>query len=132
MHKCAGVHDFMTTFTNLQHTTSEQYIELGSRCRRDVQDLNNTQEWFNDHDPFDINEERLRSLSTGLTASKGDGVNCDKTEEVGKEIQRKLDNITVADASVKRKDTIRSLDHLCPGVHIENQNTHINPNLLFS
>ena len=30
MHKCAGVHDAMTTTTNLKHRTSEQHIELGT------------------------------------------------------------------------------------------------------
>lgn len=35
MHKCAGVHDAMTTATNLKHRTSEQHVELGtSRSKR--------------------------------------------------------------------------------------------------
>ena len=45
MHKCAGIHDAMTTITNFKHTTSEQHIELGtSRSKRDFKDLNNIQE----------------------------------------------------------------------------------------
>ena len=76
MHKCAGIHDAMTTITNLKHKTSEQHIELGiSRSKRDFEDLSNIQEWFNLHEPFNLNEPRLRSLSSGLTAAGGDGVN---------------------------------------------------------
>lgn len=40
MHKCAGVHDAMTTMTKLKSTTSEQHVDLGvSRCKRDFHDL---------------------------------------------------------------------------------------------
>ena len=133
MHKCAGIHDAMTTMTHLKHNTSEQHIEFGSsRSRRDFKDLSNIQEWFNDHEPFDLNEQRLRSLSTGLTATEGDGVNCDKTEQVGEKIQKQLDNVTITEASIKRNDKIRSLDHLYPGIQIDKQKAHINPTLLFS
>ena len=40
MHKCAAVHDALTTFTVLKHMTSEQHVELGtSRNKRDYEDL---------------------------------------------------------------------------------------------
>ena len=132
MHKCAGIHDAMTSMTNAKHQTSEQHMELGtSRSNRDFADLHNVQEWFNQHEPFDLNELRLRSLSSGLTASHGDGVNCDKTEEVGAHIQKKLDNMNVVEASIKRSDQVRSLDHLNPGIQVEKRKVHIHPNHLF-
>ena len=133
LHKCAGVHDAMTTITNLKHKTSEQHVELGiSRSKHDFEDLNRIQEWFNQHEPFDLSENRLRSLSSGLTATDSDGVNCDKTEEVGSKIQRQLDNVCVIDASIKRREQVRSLDHLYPGVKIDKKKVTINPTLLFS
>lgn len=47
MHKCAGVHDAMTTTTNLRHRTSEQHVELGtSRSQRDYEDLSKIQKWL--------------------------------------------------------------------------------------
>ena len=53
LHKCAGVHDAMTTITNLKHKTSDQHVELGiSRRKRDFEDLNRIQEWFNQYEPF--------------------------------------------------------------------------------
>ena len=121
MHKCAGIHDAMTTTTNLKHKASEQHVELGiSRSNRDFSDLSKIQEWFDQHEPFDLNEERLRSLSTGLTATEGDGVNCDKTEEVGAKIQKQLNNVSVIEASVKRSEQVKSLAHLHPGVQVDN------------
>ena len=43
----------------------------------------------------------LQSLGSGLIA---DGiVNCDRAEEIGKLIQKKLDNIPVSEAVIKRK-----------------------------
>ena len=74
MRKCAGVHDAMTTLTSLKNQTSEQHIELGaSRSSRDFQDMCIIQEWFDQQEPFDLNEQKLRSLSSGLTATDGDG-----------------------------------------------------------
>ncbi len=91
MHKCAGVHDAMTTMTKLKITISEQHVDLGvSRCKRDYKDLKKIQEWFNYHEPFDMDEKKLRSLSSCLTAMDGDGISPDKTEEVGHAIQLQL------------------------------------------
>lgn len=92
----------------------------------------NIQEWFDQHEPFNLNEERLRSLSSGLTATDGDGVNCHNTEQIGANIQKQLDNVSVAEASIKRSEQVRSLDHLYPGIKVDKQKVHINPTLLFS
>lgn len=132
MHKCAAVHEAMTSLTNAKHKTSEQHSELGeSRSTRDYSDLNTVQTWFDQHEPFDTNETRLRSLSSGLTASEGDGVNCHEVEKVGACIQRKLDDIKIPEASIKRSDQIKSLDSLYPGVQIDKQKIRIDPNHLF-
>ena len=133
MHRCAGVHEAMTTLTNLKHMTSEQHIELGiSRSRRDFKDLSKIQEWFDQHEPFDLNEPRLRSLSSGLTAADGDGINCDRTEVVGAKIQKSLDNMTVLEASIRRSEQVQSLHHLYPAFKVDKKKVHINPTLLFT
>ena len=61
MHKCAGIHNaiHMTAITNSEHRTSKQHINLQlgtSRSNRDFRDLNKIQEWFNQHEPFNLNE----------------------------------------------------------------------------
>ena len=127
------IHNAMTTATKLQHKTSDQHIELSiSRCKRDVEDLSKIQMWFDQHEPFNQNEGRLRSLSSGLTATDSDGVNCHKTEEIGAKIQQQLDNISVAEATVKRSEQVKSLDHLYPGVQVDKKKISINPTILFS
>ena len=68
MHKCVGIHETMTMMTDIKTKASEQHIELGiSRCKRDFQDLLKIQKWFDQHEPFDVKEVKLRSLSSGLT-----------------------------------------------------------------
>ena len=94
MHKCAGVHDAMTTMTEVKTKASEQHIELGrSRCKRDFQDLLKIQEWFDQHEPFDLKEVKLCSLSSGLTTALGDGINPEKAKEIGLRIQRQVDSL---------------------------------------
>ena len=74
----------MTDVTGLVHRTSDQHVELGStRCNRDVGDFNTILKWLAQNNPFDIQRPKVTSLSSGLTASDGDGVNCDEFEEVG-------------------------------------------------
>ena len=133
MHKCAGVHDAMTTTTNLKHKTSEQHIDLGtSRSSGDYDDLRKIQEWFNQYEPFNPNQPKLCSLSSGLTAADADGVNCDQTEHVGAKIHKQLDRVSVTDASIERSHQVRALDHLHPGITVGKKRVHINPTLLFS
>ena len=113
MHKCADVHEPMTDVTVLVHITIDQHVELGStRCNRDVEDLNTILKWLAQHNPFDIQRAELRSLSSGLTASDGDGVNCDEVEEVGFLLQGKLDDVKYHEASMKRTEKVRTLIHL--------------------
>ena len=133
LHKCAGIHDAMTRATNLQHRTSEQHMELGtSRSKRDQEDLAKIQSWFCQYEPFHHNQPKLCSLSSGLTASEDDGVNCDQTERVGAKIHKQLSNVRVTDASIKRSDQVRSLDYLQPGIQVEKKKVNINPTMLFS
>ncbi len=123
----------MTTITNLKHRTSKQHIELGaSRSKRDIDDLTKIQEWFHQHEPFNLNEKRLHSLSSGLATSNGDGVNCDKTEQIGAKIHEQLNQINFTEATIKRSHQVQSLDHLLPGIEVDKKKVDINPILLFS
>ncbi len=130
---CTSAQDAMTTATGLQHITSEQHIEIGaSRSRRDCGDMMKIQEWFNQYNPFNPNQPKLLSLSSGLTAADDDNVNCDQTEQVGSKIHKQLDNINVLDASIKRNDQVQSLNQLQPNIQVDKKKVHINPTLLFS
>ena len=66
MHRCAAVHDALTTATHIKQVSSEQHIDLStSRCNQYFSDLGKIQEWFDVHVPFDSEEWRLRYLSSG-------------------------------------------------------------------
>ena len=74
------------------------------------------------HNPFDDNEPLLRSIATGLTATEGDGINCDEAEKIGQDIQ----------ATIKKKDQIKTPELLKMGVEKDKENIHVDPLLLFS
>ena len=66
----------MMMMTDMKNKASEQHIELGkSRCKHDFEDLLKIQEWFDQYEPFDVKEVKLRSLSSGLTTTEGDDIN---------------------------------------------------------
>ena len=133
MHRCAGIHNAMCSLTGEDRKTSEQHIELGSsRILRDNEDLNKIISWFHQHNPFDKTEGHLKSLTTGLSASDDQKINCDEAESVGLAIQRKLDNACVEDASIKRNDQVKCLDQLRDPIQInEKEKIHIDPTILF-
>lgn len=133
MHACASIHNAMTDLTNNHHKTSQQHVDLGaSRLKRDMTDLGKLKDWLTKSSPFNEEEPFLKSISTGLTATKEDQINCDDAEQVGKAIQRQLDEMLFSKAKIKRKYQIRTLEYLKTGVQFDKDIRHVDPNLLFS
>ena len=131
MHRCAEIHNSISSLTKLLHVSSEQHVELGaSRKRRDTFDLQKIISWFNDHNPFLVNEPCLKSLSTGLTANEE--INCDDAERVGENIQKLLDNLTIEEAKISKKDHIKTLDTPQTGIVIDAKTVYIDPLILFT
>ena len=126
------VHSAMSITTNQHHTTSTQHIECGpSRQARDSKDLNTIIGQFKQFNPFNTQDSSLRCVVTGLTAKEGDGINCDDAEKVGMQIQESLDNLTFNQAIVKRSMKVKTLTMLKPGVKINTETVHVDPNILF-
>ena len=116
MHSCAQLHDAMTSLKNLADRTSEQHVELTSaRWKRDFDDMAVVFNWVFQHNSFNTSQPELRSLSSGLTASDGDSINCDAVEEIGQSIQKTL----ILECSLKRSMQVRTLVELEKGVKIE-------------
>ena len=61
-----------------------------------------------------------------------DDVNCDKAEEVGFSIQKSLDNLSLASASIKRKDRIKTLESLQHKAKQTGSVTSIDPKIMFN
>ena len=133
MHRCTSVHNAMTTFTGRERKSSEQHVDMTkSRRQRDYTDMMKIRAWLDQHEPFDENVPGLRSLSTGLTAKDGDGVNCDRAEEVGLAIHKKMDNLVFTDAKISRSDHVKPLAYLYSNVKIDKKSIYINPLTLFT
>ena len=58
-------------------------------------------EQFEDHNPFHMDIPSLRSISTGITATEEDSVNCDDVEDIGKNIQLSLDGVSYVSAHIR-------------------------------
>ena len=133
MHKCAGIHETMSQLTQLYSSTSEQHVEFGlSRMKRDNVDLFKIKHWFDVHHPFDEGNHSLRCLSSGLSCSEDDIINCDQAEEVGAKVHKKMDSQVYSDISLKRSDQVKTLLNLKKGVKIEGNTVHVDPMILFS
>ena len=88
--------------------------------------------WVSRHNPFHASQPELRSLSSGLTALDGDGLNCGAVEEIGQYIQKTRDNVNVLECSLKRSIKVCTLVEFEKGVKIDGENIHVDPNALFS
>lgn len=131
IHRSADIHNAMTKLTGACRKTSEQHVELtSSRMKRDTKDCQTVKDWFDNHEPFDKNEPQLKSLSTGLTAPEQ--IDCDKVEEIGRAIQKKLDDLNFEDVSIKRKEKAKTFEDLLPAVQIGDTKVVIDPTILFS
>ena len=63
--------------------------------------------------------------------TEGDGVNCDRVEEVGQNIQEKFDSKSFTDLSICQLDQVKTLDALRPGFILEGQRESIDPTILY-
>ena len=120
-HACAVIHDAMTKITNLSLVSSEQHVEMGkSRKHRDFNDLLIFYEWLSTHSPFDLTDDKLRSISSGITVSKENTViNCDCAEDIGAVNQKSLDGSPSNGAKLKSKSRIQCIDDLYNNVAIK-------------
>ena len=130
----ASIHEAMIELSKTQVQSSEQHVELGtSRRRRDYRDCELLLAWLTTKNPFVVPVVNLFSLSNGLVSTEGkDEVNCEKTEEVGLTIQRSLDDVSVTNASIKRKDLVKPLESLQHGNKVKGGMANIDSKVIFN
>jgi len=114
MHSCATVYSALTCLSNLdQQRHDVQHVEMGkSRIQRDFDDVTKLITWFHSHNPFAVGDSRLFSLSSGITASEGDGINCDTADDVFFRIMQKLNFMSFTDVVLKKTDQAKTLAHI--------------------
>ena len=111
MHTCGTLHQAMASLTDHHHATSDQHEELGrSRVNRDFEDLQKVLSFLSDKDPFGGETTMLQSISTGLTANES--VNFDNAEQVGRNIQDKLDDQPFHKCTIKPADHVTTLGRM--------------------
>ena len=87
--------------------------------------------WLKQFNPFNVRNNRLRSLNSGLAASNSASVNYDKAEKVRRNMLVCIDNKSVAEAKVETSKTVKTLLTLTKGVQLENTKTHVDHTILF-
>ena len=112
-HACAAIHDAMTKITSLSLLSSEQHVEVGkTRKEHDYNDLLTLYDWLSTHSPLDAADDRLRSISSGISARQQLFDQCDNTERIGEAIQKGLDGTFLHTAKIKSKSNIQPIDSL--------------------
>ena len=93
-------------------------MEFGeARHLHDLRDMNTCIDWFDSHDPFDGNVPQVRSVSSGLAASEGDGIKCDEMEKVVSEIQGSFESVYMSEMQpLKRRRMMHTLSELKLGL----------------
>ena len=87
---CGEAEQVMHNVTKISRENSE-YVELGSyQCNWDFDDLKMYQR-LETSNLFDVSNQRLWPLSTGIAAKETDNIHCDTAEEVDEETQKIMD-----------------------------------------
>ena len=131
----AALHEAVTALSDIRFGTSEQHLEMGAtRPSRYYDDCNTFLSCFESRNPFNMDTNDLHSLSTGVVSVKGiDNVNCEDAEAIGARIHKMLDNVNLAEAKIKKKDQLSSLDSLTKMVKVsEKKSVCVNPTVLFT
>ena len=87
--------------------------------------------WLKQFNSFNVRDNRLRSLNSGLASSDSTSVNCDDAEKVGRNMLVCMDNKSVAEAKVKTSKKVKNLLTLTKGVQLENRTIHVDPTISF-
>jgi len=82
--------------------------------------------WFKNFDPFGQPDKHLRSLSSGVTATDGDGIYCDYVEQVGAAIHKQF-----SDAVLRKKNQVKTLEQLHKDFIVDNKIVFVHTNQLF-
>lgn len=132
LHQCAAVHSAMQSLTKMELDISSDHVDMSkSRIRRDIIDVAKFVDWFKTFDPFSQSDNHLRSLSSGVTATEGDGINCDRVEQVGTNIQQQIDGLAFTDIQLRKKNQVKTLVQLQKGITVNNKKLFVHSTVLF-
>ncbi|KAE8297839.1 hypothetical protein D5F01_LYC02310 [Larimichthys crocea] len=93
---------------------------------RDAEAIELVLKWFEEINPFDQDRDKelLMSFSTGFTSTRDDPVNAERTAEVGREMQIKLDGRS-ATSTMEVKLKVQALSSLRKIPKVNEKKTHL-------
>ena len=103
---------------------------MDARFSRDFSDFEKVYKWLVDHNPFDRNKTRLRSLASRIIANQI--LTCESSESVGHAIQMRIDNLKVCEVKIHRKESVVCLDTEKNKVDVGMSSISMNPTVLFT
>ena len=121
-----------STLTQTVHRTRNQDEKLGiSRKTIDFADLTKLINWFECDSIITLTQSVLNwwPLDSGMIANED--VKCDNAKTIGMAIQKKLNNVSLHAASIKRSDQAVTLNSLEPTLSIGDDKVVIDPLILF-
>ena len=128
MPACAEMNCAMQDFTGITYETSDQHIDMSkSRQERDLVDTDKILNFLVSKNPFDSDEVKLRSIASGVTASKS--VNVDNAKDIGMNIVNSMIDHNVSDFTFRRKDHAVVLS--ASSIEVDGDIIQIDPQLLF-
>ena len=127
---CAEVNESIEKLSKTNLTTSDQHSkETGtSRMKRDGDDYQKIETFFNDHNPFSQHCSSLRNIVTGIVAQPS--VNIDRAKEVGEKILADMEGKTVAEYTFKKKSQAVNMAQSFKMASSDGE-IDVDPNLLF-
>jgi hypothetical protein len=130
--ECAALSSSMRLLAGDQPSTLDHVEVTKGRIAKDCHDLQKVQAHFAINSPFRfVDNCRLISLSSGVSADTHDNVNCDCAEEVGEAIMSKWDNGCFTDLSLSKSDKVKTFSDVSHVYKFTDSDTNIDASKLF-
>jgi len=113
MHQCAGVHLALSSLTGL-HQTAQEHVDVSvARATRDCTDMDKLLQWLDGHNPFQMSDDSLYSLSSGVVASaEVTSDTSDNAKEIGAAVNLHMDSVGFYDIVPKCSSRIKTIEQL--------------------
>lgn len=121
----------MELFCNMSFATSEQHVDNRvSRLRKDTQDLEKVQQFFENFNPFP-ESDKIIGIFSGIIGDLST-VNCHRAFEIGRQLMNDVSNKKFTDVKYKRINKVVHLAAANSSIkNIANEEVYISPLLIF-
>ena len=131
--RCASIRSAVGSLAKLESSSHDiGHVDSGTaRTKRDFSDFSKLLDYYRTSNPFFVGDGKLRSLHSGISATPGDGVNCDEAEEFGLSVMAKMDLQCYGTVKLQKRDRAKTLGQI-ENVAVSDKKLKVDSNLLFS